>query len=358
MKMDGFELEHFLTRHEHAADVVLGTSGLATLPADALPARIDSLDYGPMPAEPRLVHAIAAARYVPEEEVLVTVGGTEALFLAPFVLVESGKRVLVETPTYPPLLQVPRALGARVETFERRFEDDWHFDVDALIARLDDDVAYVALTNPNNPTGRLTSSSDLVRIARACEAVDAWLLVDDIFRPLVQPTPSVSRLLHPRIVTAESLTKCHGLSGLRTGWLIAPEALRDRFREAKALTSLVNAAPAQAFAIQAIHREDALLARGLRVTHENMARFKAFAKRWPQLAWRAPDAPLITALRLPEGEDDVAFCERLLEETRVLLVPGAYLGLPGFVRMGFGAQPEACAEGLERLDRHLTSIYK
>lgn len=358
MRLPRFDLEHYLAAHEHRAKHVLGTSGVATVapsewPGSAPPAL--DLDYGPVPASERLVRAIAQARGVGEDEVLVTMGGTEALFLAPFALVEPGDRVLVETPTYHPVQAVPRALGAKVETFARTWEGGWDLPVDAIIDALDDDVALVSVTNPNNPTGRLTPRDELVRLAEACEEVDAWLLVDDIFKGVAQPTPPVSRTLHPRIVTAESLTKCHGLSGLRVGWLLAAPEVRDRLREAKALTSLVNPAMAQHLAVEALRREGELLQRALRIAHTNVARFRRFAQEHPQLAWREPDAPLLTAVKLPEGTDDVAFCEALLAREGVLLVPGTYLGLPGFVRLGFGARPETFEAGLAGLGRFLAA---
>lgn len=355
MKMRTFELEHFLSAHEHKARHVLGTSGLATLPADKWPGkppRLD-LDYGPVPADEHLVHAIAEARGVPEENVLVTVGGTEALFLVPFALVEPGDRVLVESPTYFPVHGVPAALGARVEEFPRTLENDWRLPVDDIIQALDDDVSLVSLTNPNNPTGRLTPSDDLVRLADACQEVDAWLLVDDIFKNLAQPTPPVSHTLHPRIITAESLTKCYGLSGLRVGWLIAVPEVRALLREAKALTSIVNPSITQPLALEALKHEQRLLQRGLQITHANLTRWRGFAQRHHELEWREPDCPLLTAVRLPEGIDDVKFCTTLLDEEGVLLVPGSYVGLPGHFRLGFGGEPADFAAGLEGLGRHL-----
>lgn len=354
MELHRFELEHFLAAHEQTARYVLGTSGVATLPLDALPTLGPaSFDYGHVPGEPAVVAAVAAARGVPGDEVLLTVGGTEALLLAAFALVRPGSRVLVEAPTYFPLAEVPRLLGARVERFARREAADWAVDVDALIARLGRDVSMVSLSNPNNPTGRATPARDLVRIAKACEEVDAWLLVDDIFRAVVEPALPVSRTLHPRIVTAESLTKCHGLSGLRAGWLLAPPEVRARAREAKALTSITNPPTEQRFAAAALAQEGALLARTRRMTRENHAAFRTFLEERPGLAWRAPDHPLLAAVRLPDGTDDVAFCEALVRDEGVLLVPGSHVDLPGFLRIGFGAEPPLFAEGLSRVARFL-----
>lgn len=355
MNLREFELARFQHANAHRARVILGGSGVADLPADELRLGREPVEgsFASAGDQSPVQRAIAQARGVPDDHALPVEGGTEALFVALFTLVSPGDRVLVESPTYFPIAEIPRVLGARVQALPRSLDEDWRLDVDEAIRLLDDDVSVVALANPNNPSGRLTPAKDLIRLAEACEEVGAWLLVDDAFRALVQPRPQVSHKLHPRIVTAETLTKCHGLSGIRAGWVLAPPELRPRLMRAKGLTTIVNPGVTQAYVLEALRHEERLLARALRITHENHARWRGFASAHPDLAWRAPDSPLIAAVRLPRGVDDVKHCETLLDEEGVLLVPGTFLGLPGFVRVGFGAEPAKFADGLERWGRHL-----
>jgi len=348
-----FELARFQHENRHRARVVLGGSGIAPAPAAELPRAEPTFSDAD---EPAFARAVARARGVPVESVLPTVGGTEALFVALFGLVSPGDRVLVETPTYFPLHEIPRALGARVQALPRALEEGWRLDVDEAIRLLDDDVSVVALASPNNPTGRLTPARDLARLAAACEEVGAWVVVDEVFAPLVQPRPRAAHSLHPRIVSTGSLTKCQGLPGLRAGWaLAAPEAMQS-MKRAKGLSSIIGPSLSVPYAIEALQREDALLARALRITHANHARWRGFAQARHALQWREPDCPLIAAVKLPEGVDDVKHCEALLEEEGVLLVPGSFVGLPGFVRVGFGAEPEAFAQGLEGWGRLLDTV--
>jgi aspartate/methionine/tyrosine aminotransferase len=353
MNVMPFELARFQHENRHRAKHVLGGSGLAPAPVSMLsphPASFGDAD------EPAYRTAVAHARGVDVGHVLAAVGGTEALFMALFGLVSPGDRVLVETPTYYPLREIPRALGARVQSIPREMSEDWRLDVDEAIRLLDRDVSVVAITNPNNPTGRLTPARDLLRLAEACAEVDAWLVVDDIFGPLTQPRPPVSHALHPRIVSTGSLTKCHGLSGLRAGWTIgAPEAM-TLMKRAKGLSTIVGPSLSVPYAIEALRREDELLARGLRITHENHTRWRGFLARHPELSWRAPDCPLIAAVKLPAGVDDIKFCEALLADQGVLVVPGTFVELPGFVRVGFGCEPASFSAGLDGFGRALDAL--
>ncbi|MFA5862850.1 MAG: aminotransferase class I/II-fold pyridoxal phosphate-dependent enzyme [Candidatus Thermoplasmatota archaeon] len=358
MNVRPFGLERFVVRGERSARFILGSSGVAPFPLGDVP----GLDVAAAVAQSDtqgddvFARAVARARGVPVEHVVPTVGDTEAIFLALFALVNPHDRVLVESPAYFPFVEIPRVLGASVERFDRSLEDHWRIDVDDLIARLDDEVSVVVLANPNNPSGQLTPARDIVRLAEACEEVDAWLLVDDIFRTVVQPRPPVSHSLHSRIVTAESLTKAHGLSTLRAGWLLASPELMPRLHAARGLTSIHAGGLLPRLAAQAIVHEEVLLRRTFEFAHQNLARFRVFMHEHHELAWREPECQLIAAVRLPSGTDDLKFCELLLEEEGVMVVPGSFLELPGSVRFGFGAEPVKFEEGLRRVGAFLSRL--
>lgn len=356
MRLDRFHLEHWLAEHERSAARVLGASGIAsaTLADLGEPVVPPLLDYGEIPGDRALEEDVAAWQGVEREDVLLTVGGTEADFLVPFALVEPGDTVLVEAPTYPVLPLVPLALGAKVERFVRRFEDDFVLDVDDVLERIRPGVKLVSFTNPNNPTGQLLDPTDLLAIAEACEDVGAFVMVDEIFRDLAFRDVPVARTLHPRIVSTGSLTKCFGLSGLRCGWILADPEVRARCRDAKALTTVVNPAIEQGLSRVAIARRDALLERARAIARKNHARLASFMDEHADaLAWVPPEAAPLSAPKLVRERDDVAFATRLLREESVLLAPGSHLDLPGHVRIGFGSDPATFEDGLDRLARFL-----
>jgi aspartate/methionine/tyrosine aminotransferase len=355
VRLAPFLLEHWIAEHENKAECVIGTSGVASASLREIggeaPDPATLLDYGEVPGEPVLTKAVARYEGVPEEEILLTVGGTEADFLVFLALSGPGDHVLVERPVYWPLEGVPRAFGCRVESVPRRFEEGFRLDPDAVKRRLMRGTKLVVLANPNNPTGVMVPNRDLVEIAEACAEVGALLVVDEIFRELARnPTPSAYRL-HPSIVVTQSLTKCFGLSGLRAGWILARPDLRAQFREAKALTTITNPVIDQHLAAKAVDNRERLLARARGIRDENWRLLSKRLDGQSFFRWVDPDGGVMVAPKLPEGVDDVAFAERLLREESTLVSPGSYLGAPGHIRLGFGQPPAKFAEGLARLER-------
>ena len=341
--------EHWLTRYERHVQHDLGHSGV-TPPLHALlapPPTPDPYDYGAFPAEDVYLAAIARQRDAVPAAIVATSGGAEALFLAYYALVGPGDTVLVERPTYFPLEAIPTSFGCRVEALERRVENGWQFDLDEVLARIRRGVKLVALANPNNPTGVATPPDALRAIAEACEDVGAYLLVDDIFRH-VGPQQAPSHTLHPRIISADSLTKCHGLGGLRAGWLVAPPEVADTLRDARALTTLTSPRASQHQAAHALANEAALLARTRAMITTNLATWQAFAAT-QTLRYQRPDSALLLAVTVPGAGDDEALARRAIETAGVLTVPGRYFGAPGTLRIGLGTDPAAFAAALDAL---------
>jgi len=354
VRLAPFRLENWLAEHERTAECLLAHSGIAAASLADLgegTLAIADLDYGEVPNERDVARAIAGLHGAREENVLVTVGASEADLAVALALAGPGDEVVVERPTYWPLEGVPRALGAKVVPVARPFEDAFRLDPDAVRRAITPRTRLVSLASPNNPTGIVVPPRDLVAIAEAASEVGAVVLVDEVFRDLARkPTPTAFGL-HPSIVVAGSLTKCLGLGGLRTGWIVAEEPLRAAFREAKALTTISNSPLLQRLALKAIERRAPLLARARAIRDENWRRLEKWLDGQSFFDWVEPDGGVAFAPRLPAGVDDEAFARRLLAGERTLVAPGTYFGLPGHLRLGFGAPPERFAEGLARLAR-------
>ena len=160
------------------------------------------------------------------DDVLVTAGAAEANYLAMRQLLEPGDQVVTETPGWPQVGVLAKAVGAELVSVRRREEDGWALDLDALAGAVTASTRLIFLTNPNNPTGRLMAADDLVRIAAIADRVGAWLLVDEVYAGLewdAARAPSVAGI-YERGITTGSVSKALGLQGLRTGWMIC----RDR----------------------------------------------------------------------------------------------------------------------------------
>src|SRR5437764_321644 len=212
----------------------LALSGILNLPLGELDFDRKDLElhgdnaYGFRP----LVEALAKHRKVAPESVVTVAGGTSlANHLAMATLVERGDEVLIEEPTYDPLLAVAEYLGAKIKRFPRRFEDGFKIDIDELEKQISSNTRLIALTNLHNPSSALVDESTLRKIGELARNVGARVLVDEVYlEAMFENAPNSALSLGPEFVVTSSLTKGYGLSGLRCGWIFAEPKLAEKIR--------------------------------------------------------------------------------------------------------------------------------
>ncbi|MEE6263418.1 pyridoxal phosphate-dependent aminotransferase [Plantactinospora sonchi] len=317
------------------------------------------LGYGTSRGDTKLRELIAADAGVRPDQVLVTVGGIEAMFLLAQATCGPGDRVLLATPCFPPARTVPEGLGARVEVLPLSFDDGYRLPLDRLARTLTPDTRLVSVASPQNPSGvRFTDEELRTLLAVVAErAPDAVLLVDETYRAATYgdaPVPSSAATLSPRIVTCSSISKAHGAPGLRIGWLTTTDPdLYERLREAKFVTTIACSTLDEYFATRVLRRQAELLrprARRLRDALDELVDWT----RHHRLEIVLPDGGAMCCLRLPADRftDDAVpeFHARLAaRDTRV--APGSWFGESDRVfRLGFGhLPPDEFSAALDRL---------
>lgn len=298
-------------------------------------------------------------------DVLITAGAAEANYLVMRQLLQAGDQVVTETPGWPQVGVLARAIGAGVNLVERRETDNWRLSLDALRDAVTPSTRLIFLSNPNNPTGQLLSEADLHEIAEIAGRVGAWLLVDEVYAGLewVAPrSPSIAGI-YPRGITTGSVSKALGLQGLRTGWIICRDAemIRDAVILRENSSEIMNIM-GEVIAEIAL-RPDRLataLAISRREGRANLDLLDRFVDqmqgREHGLSWVRPQAGLIGLARLPDAIDSDAFAKRLLADPyRTFLLPGSAYGQPNHIRLGVGGGAEVALEtGLARLEALLS----
>src|SRR5256886_7157609 len=232
MKKESAFMHWAKTRPKVKYDLAL--SGILNLPIAALDFDSKELElhgdnaYGYRP----LVDALAKHRQVDPENVVTVAGGTSmANHLAMAALIERGDEVLIEQPTYDPLLAVAEYLGAKIKRFPRKFEDGFKIDVDLLEKQITKRTRLIALTNLHNPSSAFVDDATLRKIRELVRAVGAHVLVDEVYlEAMFENAPKPAIALGPEFVVTSSLTKGYGLSGLRCGWILAEPRLAETVR--------------------------------------------------------------------------------------------------------------------------------
>ncbi|HEY4572990.1 MAG TPA: pyridoxal phosphate-dependent aminotransferase, partial [Thermoanaerobaculia bacterium] len=232
--------EHAAARYNLANSGMLGcsTADLVLEPEDI------QVNAATRDGHPPLLEVIAAQYGVSPGQVVTAPGTSGANFLAFAALAGPGDEVLVERPTYEPLLAALAFLGAQIRRFERRFENGYGLDLDEIRSRLTDRTRLVVLANPHNPSGVMLEPDEVAGLARLAEGAGAHLLVDEVYRDIwFEDAPASHVHLGPNVLATSSLTKSYGLSGLRCGWVLAAPDVARRLRLARDFMEAVGSMP-------------------------------------------------------------------------------------------------------------------
>jgi hypothetical protein len=344
------------TRHAAAIDLA-GSNVLACTAAD-LPGARDAVelsapnDLGFAP----LVDAIAARYNVSTDRVATGAGCSGANFLVFAALIAPNDRVLVERPTYDPLLGACTLLGADVVRFERRRDDGYGIDLDELRRHLAAPTRLIVLTSPHNPSGTALTTEQIAAVGNLADQSGALVLVDEVYldaTSIVQGDSPAARsaaaLDGPFIVTS-SLTKSYGLSGLRCGWIIAAAAIAERIRRTRDLVDNIGAGPADRLAALAWQQlQGGLEARTRTILSANLATAATFFQSMSELRLVSPPASSIVFPQLIGTTDATPFAQHLLERYGVAVAPGAFFDAAECVRIGIGGDPATVEHGLTQI---------
>jgi aspartate/methionine/tyrosine aminotransferase len=306
---------------------------------------------------PPLLAAIAATYGVDPEQVVTAPGTSGANFLAFAALVEPGDEVLVERPTYEPLLAALAFLGARIRRFTRRFETGYGLDLDEIRGLLQGKVRLVVLANPHNPSGVLLPPAEVGELARLAGEAGAHLLVDEVYRDIwFDDAPPSHVHLGPNVLATSSLTKSYGLSGLRCGWILAAPDVARRLRLVKDLMEAVDSVPSDTLAAAAFRQLPRLAARSRALLEPNLAQIRSFLAahdEWLETVLPERSMTVFPRLRREETSEPLHDWLRARETS---IVPGSFFESPRHFRLGFAVEPENVERGLEALSAGLRRV--
>ena len=302
--------------------------------------------------EPSLRETLAKEYSVRSENVMVTVGASEANFLVCVALYEKGDRFVVENPAYEPLAEIPRGLGYDVEVLERRYENGFRFDTDGLVELIRNGAKYSFICNPHNPTGIEIPENDLKIIAEVAEEHDAYVLVDEIFKDVMKDPPPSAISISDRMIVTSSISKIFSMAGLRLGWVIANSELMEKFESLREYTTVAVSSASEEMAKWAFERKDEILKRARSYVNTNRPIVDDWLESSDLVEYNAGSKTHFCFPRL-NGIDDLEFGKLAAEKHNAITGPGTFFGLPGHFRLGFGMNTESLQEGLENLTKTL-----
>ncbi|MBP9041169.1 MAG: aminotransferase class I/II-fold pyridoxal phosphate-dependent enzyme [Anaerolineaceae bacterium] len=301
-------------------------------------------------------------RYDPETEIIITVGGSEALNLAAIALLNPGDEVIIPTPCFVSYQAAVILAGGVAVEVPSRMENNFDFDPDELRAAITPRTKAILIGFPNNPTGAVASRENLLEVAKMAEEHDLVVISDEIYDQLVYGIkhvcfPSLEGM-RPRSLLLGGFSKDYAMTGWRIGYAAGPQdVIKGLLRvhqymvmsaptmsQYAALEALTSGAPHVSQMVAEYDRRRKLIVSGLNQiglpTFEPKGAFYAFPKVG------------VTGL------DDETFCNRLLQEQHVAVVPGNSFGKggEGFARCSYATSYDQLEEALDRIEKFVRKI--
>ena len=317
---------------------------------------------------PELREAIAGYvtrlhRPMSADRIAVTASGMSALMLTVEALVAPGDRVVVVTPLWPNLVEIPKILSADVVCVPLQFTAaGWTLDVMRLLDALTPQTRVVMINSPNNPTGWTITREDQQAILAHCRARGIWIVADDVYERLVygggECAPSFLDLAETgdRVISTNSFSKSWLMTGWRLGWIAAPHALMEDLGKLIEYNTSCSPVFVQRAGVAAITGGETTIAHTL-VRYAAAREFLVGAlARIPRIEVAPPAGAMYAFFRVDGVTDSLEFCKRLVREARLGLAPGSAFGPEGegFVRWCFASSQARLVDGVARLEDFLS----
>ena len=318
--------------------------------------------YGENNGQPFLREAIAAFEqtkhglpYSPDE-IIVTVGATEALFCALFGILNPGDEVIVPTPAfglYESIVKLCRGVYVPLDTRETGFQ------ITAEQLRRADTPRTKALilTSPNNPTGCVYTHETLEAIHSVVRDAPLFILCDEVYRDLTYTDrfESFSRYqdLRQQLIVAQSFSKPYAMTGWRVGYLMADRPVKAQLEKVHQYDVVSVPTFVQRACVKALDTD----VRPMRETCRRRRDYVCARLDAMGLSYFRPEGafyvfPSIAAY----GMDSTVFCTRMVKEGKLACTPGVCFGAEGFLRISYCYGDDVLREGMDRLERFLHTL--
>ncbi len=300
--------------------------------------------------------------YHPENEILISVGGSEAIDIAIRALVREGDEVIIPQPSYvcyEPMVQFARGIPVIIET---KAEDDFKVTPEQLRAAISDKTKLLILPYPCNPTGAIMERSDIEALRDVLQGTDIIVLSDEIYSELTfgstHVSPAAVEGMYERTITVNGFSKAFSMTGWRLGFACGPKEIISQMTKIHQYAIMCAPTTAQCAAIEALKSCDEVI-EDMRREYNRRRRLIVAGFNKIGLTCREPKGafyafPCISSTGLTSEE----FCEKLLQSQHVAVVPGTAFGRSGegFIRASYCYSNEHIIEALHRIEEFLKTL--
>ncbi len=300
--------------------------------------------------------------YDANHEVIVTVGGSEAIDIALRAMINPGEEVLIPQPSYVSYEPCAILADAVPVIIELKEENEFRLTAQELQDAITDKTKVLILPFPNNPTGAIMEKKDLEEIAEVIREKDIFVISDEIYAELTYKGKHVSIVSLPgmkeRTVLINGFSKAYAMTGWRLGYACAPEEIMEQMIKIHQFAIMCAPTTSQYAAVEALRNGDEDVA-AMREAYNQRRRFLMNAFKEMGLKCFEPYGAFYVFPSIKEfGMSSDEFAERLLREEKVAVVPGTAFGDcgEGFLRISYAYSLEDLKIALEKIGHFITRL--
>lgn len=296
------------------------------------------------------------------DEIIVTVGGSEAIDIALRALINPGDEVILPMPSFVCYEPIAKMCGAKVVTIDTRLENNFKLTADELRGAITDKTKLLILPFPNNPTGAILTREDLEGIAEVLRGTNIAVLSDEIYAELTygKKHTSIASIdgMHERTIIASGFSKAYAMTGWRLGYICAPTPLAKQMLKLHQFAIMCAPTASQFGAVEAMKNGDDDIAY-MRAEYDRRRVFILEGLRKIGIECFEPEGAFYIYPNIGKfGLSSDEFCERLLYEHRCAIVPGTAFGESGegFARISYAYSLKHIKEALKRIEKFINKL--
>lgn len=302
--------------------------------------------------------------YDPVKEVMVTVGGSEAIDIALRAMLDEGDEVLIPMPCYVSYLPCVTLADGVPVPIELKEENEFKLTKEELLEHITEKTKVLVLPFPNNPTGAVMTEEDLKPIADVIIEKDLYVISDEIYSELTYGKPHKSIVSFPgmqeRTVLINGFSKAYAMTGWRLGYVAAPALILEQMLKIHQFAIMCAPTTSQYAAVEALRNGEKDVEM-MRTAYDQRRRFLMKALKDMGLKCFEPFGAFYVFPSIKEfGMTSEEFATKLLEEQKVAVVPGSAFGAggEGFIRISYAYSIEDLKKALKRMEKFICKYQK
>jgi aspartate/methionine/tyrosine aminotransferase len=295
-------------------------------------------------------------RQLTEDNILVTTGATEAIYLGLSAIAAPGRQFLLPEPTFPLYAPLIRMNGGEVKSIPTRADQGYQLDPQQVIDSIGMRTFAIVLCSPNNPTGTVYPRETVEAIVQECAYRGIYVFSDEVYDHLILDDldyPSVIQCTADldHVMAVSSFSKTFSMPGLRIGWIISSQGAIRKLRRYHIFTTTVANTPSQWAGVAALTGDRSCIDTMVAEYRRRRDRVVQLVSEAPHLTGYWPHGAFYIMPSLPPNTDGTNVAIRMLEETGVCTVPGDTFGenTPNALRISYSTSLENIEEAFARM---------